>query len=268
MSVRISAVANNLVRLWTRKLELVGNKAFAADQDLKLATMVSMVMGDSPSAVDLAYNSLSIIPTSLDTNEGVANIPHSNFPPLQTAINQLTESIEQLRFLPLPVYITKIFIQDLSPSWRKSRNMVSKFIDYRIAEAQSRESDASKKKLGEELATDADCVVDMIAQREAREGEEKFDNEELRDELMTFVLAGQDTASIVMSWLVKYLPQDMELQRKLHDEVCLAFGPKEDHESQGFDIVADPGKTPILEAVVAETLRCARVAPMIARECE
>jgi hypothetical protein len=41
MSTRISAGASNLVRLWRRKIELVGQKAFDADMDLQLATMVS-----------------------------------------------------------------------------------------------------------------------------------------------------------------------------------------------------------------------------------
>jgi len=55
MSARVSAGANNLARLWARKVELIGDKAFDADNDLKLAIMVSglndtSVMGSNPSS--------------------------------------------------------------------------------------------------------------------------------------------------------------------------------------------------------------------------
>ncbi|QRV94347.1 cytochrome P450 family protein [Ceratobasidium sp. AG-Ba] len=190
MSVRVSAGANNLVRLWTRKAGLVDNKAFAANQDLTLAmmdTMLSIVMGDSPSSVDLAYASLANSPVSSHTDKKVIIIPQSDPPSLQKAMRALTRSVEQLNFAPFPAYISKIFIQDLSPTWRKSRRIVSEFIDDRVWEARARENATSRTKHGESLSTDADCVVDMVAQREAREGAEKLDIGEVRDELMTFM---------------------------------------------------------------------------------
>ncbi|KAG8773704.1 hypothetical protein FRC12_002365 [Ceratobasidium sp. 428] len=84
MSVRASVAAGSLVRLWTRKVELVGEKVFSADNDLKLAVLVSdsmhtstqrlvtdgvcgpqdmmlsIIMGDSPASVDIAYSSPNI----------------------------------------------------------------------------------------------------------------------------------------------------------------------------------------------------------------
>lgn len=42
MSLRVAAGACDLVKLWAAKLDLVGERAFDADLDLQLATMVSL----------------------------------------------------------------------------------------------------------------------------------------------------------------------------------------------------------------------------------
>ncbi|QRV94346.1 cytochrome P450 family protein [Ceratobasidium sp. AG-Ba] len=270
MSTHVSAAANSLVQLWSLKLDLVGNKAFAADRDLKLAVLskiVNITMGDAPSSIEVALASLPKSRSSLCADDEIARIPQADSPPLQKAINNLMQSVQSLNFAPLPVYISRIFIQDLSPTWRKSRNTVSEFINQKIVEARARESSAPKLKQGVALATDADCVVDMVAQREAREGVEKFDIGELRDELFTFILAGQDTTGVVLSWLVKFLPQDMDVQRRLHNEVCSLFGSDSDGmDIWDFDLITDSERVPILEAVVAESLRCAVLAPHTMRE--
>ncbi|KAG8773705.1 hypothetical protein FRC12_002366 [Ceratobasidium sp. 428] len=145
--------------------------------------------------------------------------------------------------------------------------MISDFIDNKVLYARAQESEISKLKQGEGLATDADCVVDMIAQREAREGAERLPREELREELMTYVLAGQDTTAVELAWLVKYLPRDIDLQRRLHEQICAALGPGSDEDGYlDFETLNDSGKVPLLEAVVAESLRCAQIASNVVRE--
>ncbi|KAG8718024.1 hypothetical protein FRC08_006113 [Ceratobasidium sp. 394] len=270
MSVRISAGASNLVRLWARKVDLVGAKAFDASKDLRLAvmdTILSIIMGDSPSSVDLAYASLPTSASSLSSSTSSIHIPQSEPPALHKALRVMMESVERLQFAAFPVFISRIFVQTLVPSWRNSYKLISEFLDSKISEARTREAELSKLKQGGGLATDANCVVDMIAQREAREGVEKFAQEELRDELMTYVLAGQDTTAVVLTWIVKYLAQDLDIQRRLHDEVCAAFGPGSDEdEPLDFETLSDTERVPVLEAVVAESLRCAQIAPNIVRE--
>ncbi|QRV98324.1 cytochrome P450 family protein [Ceratobasidium sp. AG-Ba] len=266
MSVRISAGANSLVRLWIRKVELVGSKTFSAEQDLKLAVMDVMPSGDLPSSVDIACASL---PTTLPpcyADREVVEIPQVAPPELQNSIGNLMQSVEKLNSMLLPACISRFFVQTLSASWRESWRIVTSYIDSKIIEARGREIQPSECKQGKELVTDANCVVEMIAQREAREGLEKFDAGELRDELVTFMVAGQDTTGVVLSWLVKFLPQDMEIQQKLHDEICTVYGSVSDDEPLDFDILTSAEKLPILEAVVAESLRCARTVPNTMRE--
>jgi hypothetical protein len=69
--------------------------------------------------------------------------------------------------------------------------------------------------------------------------------------------------------LVKFLPLDAEIQQRLHNEVCTVFEPELDEDmSLDFDTLDDSEKVPVLEAVVAETLRCAKVGSLSGRERE
>ncbi|KAG8693183.1 hypothetical protein FRC08_009275, partial [Ceratobasidium sp. 394] len=258
MSARVSAGANNLTRLWARKVELIGNKAFDADRYLKLAimdTILSITMGDSPSFIDVIHASLPTSPSSLSSGTHSAQFPQPDPPPLHKALRAMMASLERIQFTALPLPIARILTW-MSPSWRKSYGIISEFLNNKIGEARAREAEIAEAKQGEGLATDADCVVDMIAQREAREEAETFDKGELLDELMAYVLAGQDTTAATLMWLFKYLPLDVEIQQRLYDELCTAFGPVSDDEGPlDFTILNDSSKVPVLEAVVAETQR-------------
>ncbi|KAG8715896.1 hypothetical protein FRC09_016215, partial [Ceratobasidium sp. 395] len=268
MSVRIVTAANNLVRLWARKVELVGNKAFDAHGDTRtsiLDAILSITIGDSPSFIDMIYTSLALS-SPLTSDKNSAQFTHSKLPSIQRSLREMMETIESMQLSPFPITIARLFAW-MDSSRRKSYRTASNFLSEKIAEARAREADFSAKQ-GEALATDADCVVDMIAQREAREGAEKFDDGELLDELMTYVLGGQDTTAATLSWLLKYLPQDPEIQQRLHDEVYAAFGAEPDQNGPiDFNTLSDSRKLPVLEAVVTETLRCSMTAPMTGREC-
>ena len=62
---------------------------------------------------------------------------------------------------------------------------------------------------------------------------------------------------------------DAEVQRRLHEEMCSVFGQdKNGDESMDFKLLDDPECVPVLEAVVAETLRCAGVGSLISRACK
>ncbi|KAG8746645.1 hypothetical protein FRC10_004248 [Ceratobasidium sp. 414] len=182
MSVRISDGANNLVRLWARKVELVGEEAFDASEDLRLAVMVSksckstrrvamilyvsvttipylilidclsmkmlvsITTGDSLSSVDAAYASLPTSASSLSLNTISIRIPQSDPSALQKALRVVMESIERLQFTAFLVFISKVFIQTLVPSWRNSYSTISQFLDSKVLEARTREAEISKLK--------------------------------------------------------------------------------------------------------------------------
>ncbi|QRW08559.1 cytochrome P450 family protein [Ceratobasidium sp. AG-Ba] len=261
MSCRISAGATNLVRLWSQKIGLVGPMAFDADMDLQLATMdtiVNITMGISPGCIDTAYTSL---PTPSPMAR-LSQIPHPASPPLHSALRTMMESIERASQAALPWLTARLFVWP-SPKWRSAYSTLSAFINREIAHARMRENEVK----GEGLATDADCVVDMIVQREAREGAEKFGKDEMLDELLTYIIAGQDTTAAALAWLIKFLPLDLDIQQRLHHEVSAVLGPDSDSDRPlDFEALDNPNRVPVLEAVVAETLRCAGVGSLSGRE--
>lgn len=79
------------------------------------------------------------------------------------------------------------------------------------------------------------------------------------------IRAGQDTTASALAWLVKFLPQDPEIQRQLRNKVCAIFG--QDGELN-YEAIDDSERVPVLEAVVAETLRCAQLVAQTGRERE
>ncbi|GAB1517990.1 hypothetical protein RhiTH_001047 [Rhizoctonia solani] len=193
--------------------------------------------------------------------DGIALIPRSEVPPLYNAVNAMMKSMHGASRAAFPSVYAVVSCY-ASPSWRKQYNLISSFLNDAIIDAREQENITKEK--GAALATDADCVLDMIIQREAREGAEKFEKDEILDELM---IAGQDTTASALRWLVKYLATDPQIQRRLHEEVCSVFN--RDGDATGpldFELLDDSDRVPVLEAVVAETLRHAGIGSLIARE--
>ncbi|CAE6523753.1 unnamed protein product [Rhizoctonia solani] len=265
MSVRIVAGANNLVRLWSAKVDMAGSCAFEAGLDVQLATMdtiVDITMGHPLGCIDSGLASLLAEQIQKPTDTDIAYFSYPKLPPLHKAIVEMIQSLDRVCKVPFPMLYARIFKYG-SPSWRKEYNSITTFLNNAIAEAQQRR-DTTEKENG--LSSDADCVLDMLVQHEAGEGAEKFGKAEIQDELLMYLFAGQDTTASAIKWMLKYLPKNAEVQRRLHEEMCSVFGQdKNGGELMDFKLLDDPERVPMLEAVVAETLRCAGVGSLISR---
>ncbi|KAG8773707.1 hypothetical protein FRC12_002368 [Ceratobasidium sp. 428] len=178
----------------------------------------------------------------------------------------MMQGIERVSSSTFPAMTARLFLWT-SPSWRRAFNTFTAFFTKEIVRARDRENEVMKKKSESRLATDADCVLDMLLQREGREGSEKLTQQELLDELLTYVVAGQDSTAAALTWLVKFLALDAELQRRLREEIYMALGSDSDTPLD-FNVLDDAERMPILAAVVAETLRCAKVGSITGRERE
>ncbi|KAG8683309.1 hypothetical protein FRC11_013713, partial [Ceratobasidium sp. 423] len=265
MSARITKGANSLARLWNAKVDEVGSYAFEAGLDVRSATMdtiVNITMGHPLGCVESILADLST--AQLHESAGIAHFSRPKLPPLYEAIVAMIGSLDRACKVPFPLLYARIFNYG-SSSWRKEYNSLVAFLNNAIVEARGRERATDQK--GDGLSTDADSVLDMLIQQQARDGAEKFGQEEIQDELMMYIFAGQDTTTATIQWLLKYLPTDPEIQRRLHEEICNVFGQDEYANSTlEFKLLDDPDRVPMLEAVVAETLRCAGVGSLISRE--
>ncbi|KAG9076227.1 hypothetical protein FS749_012032 [Ceratobasidium sp. UAMH 11750] len=174
------------------------------------------------------------------------------------AVQTLLAHLARGPILPFPSITFPIYLR-LSPAWQKSRELLHSFIVGRIAAARER------AKLVSELEDGTDCVLDMLVQQEQHEGPETskaMQESEWFDEILVFFLTGQTPPATVLTWFVKYIATDMDIQRRLRAEVCAAFGTS----PVTLETVEDSDKMPVLQAVVAETLRCSMTAGVIVRQ--
>ncbi|KAG8740106.1 hypothetical protein FRC10_004735 [Ceratobasidium sp. 414] len=190
MSVRSLAGANSLVDLWSRKLALAGEKAFDADTDLQLASLDSIVditIGTSPRCIDSAFASLQTSLSASTLGANLVDFSQHNSLSLHSVMRVMMQGIERVASSAFPALTARLFLWT-SPSWRKSYNTFTTFFIEEITRARAREREVTITQQGSGLATDADCVLDMLLQREAREGTEKLSQQELLDELLTYVM--------------------------------------------------------------------------------
>jgi cytochrome P450 len=93
----------------------------------------------------------------------------------------------------------------------------------------------------------ADLLAMLMEMRDADTGE-GMNSVQLRDEVMTFVLAGHETTAVTLAWAVHLLARNPEIERRLRAEIEHAIG---DRPPQ----LADLGNLPMARRVIEETLR-------------
>ncbi|QRV81352.1 cytochrome P450 family protein [Ceratobasidium sp. AG-Ba] len=256
MAHHFSASANQLVELWSLKLNLADGKSFEAASDIKLATMDSISSFITGQSFGCLARALASTVKSTSTEPAVAEFSGCELPPISHAVETVIASVGFAFQLPFTSLLFPIYIF-FSRKWRRDYNLIRTHLWNCVEEAKKREDTLTQSG---DLLTDADCVIDMLIQQEAREGSEPFSKQEMLDELTVFILAGQETTTAALAWLVKFMALDLDIQRRLHEEVCEVFGTSlTDTSSITLEILDDSEKTPVLEAVLAETLRCALV---------
>ncbi|KAF8750707.1 Cytochrome P450 [Rhizoctonia solani] len=244
MEPHVLEMARQLVNLWDRKHRIVGDRAFAADLDLGLASMVRRRNCARSSEANILVFGLSELLGNYrleKTNESdVVDIPVKSSTPMFDGIRNLMTKVGAVFLLPFPSVTFPAFLW-LSPSWRRDLHMIRSFLMSKIVEAKKREVNHGV------LATDAESVLDMLLLPDPRDGTEQFDEKELLDELAAFLIAGS-TVGKVLAWFVKYMPKDAEIQRQLHNEMRTVFDANKEDTSKYLADLNDPDKVPILEA--------------------
>lgn len=107
-----------------------------------------------------------------------------------------------------------------------------------------------------------DLLLDKI--NLGAEGDQKLSDEEVREEVDTFMFEGHDTTAMALSWTIFLLGHNKHIQEKLWLEV------DELHESHGLDVddveLDQLKKLKYLDCVVKEALRLCPSVPFIGRQ--
>jgi cytochrome P450 len=100
-------------------------------------------------------------------------------------------------------------------------------------------------------------LLSILMQVRDEDGSQMTD-EQLRDEAMTFLLAGHETTALALSWALYLLSQNAEAEARLHDEVDRVLGGK-------LPTMSDMPLLTFAEKVLKETLRLYPPAWSVAR---
>ncbi|KAG9102761.1 hypothetical protein FRC07_010165, partial [Ceratobasidium sp. 392] len=141
----------------------------------------------SPRCINAVSTSLPASISSFAPTSSFVNLSQHNSSSLHSAMRIMMQGIERVSSSPFPAIAAWLYLWT-SLSWRKAFNTFTAFFTKEIVRARSRESEATETRKGSLLATDADCVLDMLLQRESREGTERLSQQELLDELLTYVV--------------------------------------------------------------------------------
>jgi cytochrome P450 len=85
-----------------------------------------------------------------------------------------------------------------------------------------------------------------------------MDDEQLRDEVMTFLLAGHETTALALSWAWHLLSQDPQVEHKLHQELDRVLGGR-------IPTVSDLSSLTYSEGIIKESMRLYPPAWSVAR---
>jgi cytochrome P450 len=106
-----------------------------------------------------------------------------------------------------------------------------------------------------------DDVLSLLASAKDESGAPALTDAELRDELVTLLVAGHETTATALAWALRWLLVRHDLRARLVDEI----------RGAEVDGRLDPervGKLELLDATVRETLRLQPVVPLVGRELQ
>jgi cytochrome P450 len=144
----------------------------------------------------------------------------------------------------------------LFPYWRYIRLPQDRELDAAVAEVR-RVIDGLIAQARDRLAADPDArakprnfLEALVAAQE--QGERSFDDDEIANNVMTLLLAGEDTTANSLSYMIHFLMEVPRVQAAVQEEVDAVLGDAE-HPWQSS---STPDKLRYVEAVANEAMRC------------
>jgi cytochrome P450 len=143
--------------------------------------------------------------------------------------SQLAERFGKMRLLP-PILPTRY-----DREFREARRTLFRIVDLIIAERRARGGEHHD-------------LLEMFMSAQDEDTRERMDDRQLRDELITMLLAGHETTAVVLTWAWARLDRDGRVAAKLHEELARVLGGRQ-------PAAADLTALPYTRALVSEVLR-------------
>jgi cytochrome P450 len=149
-------------------------------------------------------------------------------------------------FFPAPFFLPT----PRNLSFRRDRRALDRVM-YRIIE--SRRTD------GADARADAGDLLSMLMSARDEESDETMSDRQLRDEVITFVLAGHETTALALTWTWQLLAENPEVEAGLRAEIESVLGDR-------IPTLEDLPRLARIRRVVEETLRLYPPLPIFARQ--
>ncbi|KAF5292052.1 hypothetical protein FQR65_LT11318 [Abscondita terminalis] len=228
---------------------------FVEQSDILLQQLLEEVGKDEFDIFD--YVSKCVLDNLCATMMGVsvnAQITDSEFPKWN---NKIVE-ISYIRMLNIWYHFDFIFnLSSHSRQYNDLTRKISTFVDDMVLQKR-REYRAHRENafVDEEFSKRKSFLHLLI---ELSENGTEFNNEELRDEVITFLIAGNDTSATMLSFFFIVLGMYPEIQQKLYEEVINVLGSNRPVEH------ADLNKFEYMDRLIRETLRIFPSVPFLGR---
>ena len=162
-----------------------------------------------------------------------------------TSLSGESEDIASATISALDVVVAKAQMPLPIPTWLPTPNHIK--LNRAI-----KQLDLAVEKLLKSPATHPDAFISLL--REAHESDPiKFDIKAVRDEIVTFIVAGHETVASAMAWMWQLLDQNQNVLSE-----CIA-------EARNAEYLNDLNQVPYLQSVFAETMRLYPPAWLITR---
>ncbi|MCB1190307.1 MAG: cytochrome P450 [Leptospiraceae bacterium] len=178
-------------------------------------------------------------------------------------IEKETDPLQKKLEIVFPMLAKRL--NSIFPYWKYIKFSEDRKLDKTLSEIKKivqEFTEAARTRLKENpsLMSSPQNFLETILAKNETEGSQVTDHE-IMSNVMTLLLAGEDTTANTLAWIMYYITKYPKIQNKIREEVNLIF-----QDTESFNSIEKLEKLKYLEAVTMETLRLKPVAPMMLLE--
>jgi len=222
-----SSKALNMVEKWNKNLEK--NPQFSLELSGEMSNLTLDVIGEAAFGYQIG------------ALEDHGDLIQS----FKTLMSSLTLSVKRL----IPMY-SKMPFKDAIAS-RKASETIKSLVHKIIS---------NKQKLRETQSEQQVDLLGLLLDAKDEDDGTRLTNTQLHHHALTFVLAGHETTSVAMSWVLYLLSQHPQVEEKVIEEINTILGERTDFTMEEVE------KLTYLDHVIKETMRVYPPVPIVTRK--
>ncbi|KAF9093149.1 hypothetical protein BGX27_001654 [Mortierella sp. AM989] len=232
----MSTPAELIANMWLNRADQTKEGTeFEISKDLGCATL------DIIGLAGFGYNFKSLTESDDELSEAYREFFH------------MTSSIRQFLFIQFPLYA---YVPTAANRRRsKAIETVNRVCTVLIAEKRA-QAQAEKSNLGlDDERNESKDLMSILIKGNENVGSEQdgmLSDTELKDQIMTFLVAGHESTAVTMVWVLHALSRDPEIQTRLRNELLTEIGKPEAGKTPSYEAL---NALPYLNACIKETLR-------------